>query len=244
VTISQLLFETIQGFLPISTWPAGGAVIPYFKNAHDSLWPDILAATKALVTRYPKFSVLVTGHSLGAAIASLTASAISAAKIVSSPLALYTFGEPRVGDFEFARTFDKMIPNAWRTIHYIDPFPHIPLCEYILVNGPIPVCNPCAHPDIFSYHQGTEVWYNITASKFSPQDPHTVCQTGWPYNEALDCSTGQVGYGVDCFKNVQTCLAYHTFYFGVSVTDCGVSECGDPVACNVMKEEALQFNNF
>jgi hypothetical protein len=231
-TISQILFEMIQGFFPVASWPSGGAVIPYFKHAHDSLWPEVQSAITELRAKYPKFKVLVTGHSLGGALATLTASSLISAKIVPT-LTLYTFGEPRVGDYNFARTFDAMVPDAWRVIHFIDPFPHIPLCEEIYVNGPIPICNPCSHPDMFSYHHGTEVWYNISSSNFIPQDPHYVCQTGWPFNEALNCSTKQIAYGEECFRDVAHCLAYHSYYFGVSIFDCGTSECTNKNSCNV-----------
>jgi len=230
-SVSQLVFEAIQGFLPTSTWPAGGMVVPYFKDVLDLMWPQISTQMIQLVQKYPTFKVYVTGHSLGGALASLAASSLIQNKIAPK-VSLYTFGEPRVGDYTFSHIFNTQIPDAWRIIYYIDPFPHIPFCEYIYVNGPIPVCNPCSGPNIFSYHHGVEVWYNISQMVFAPTDPHYVCLEGWPTNEALNCSTGFVSYGQDCFSNIQNCVNYHLFYFGVNVGACGASNCADPMACN------------
>jgi len=229
--VTQLLFETIQGFLPTSDWPAGGMVTPYFKDALFKMWPALQTQMSELIQKYPTYKVYVTGHSLGGAMASLAASYLLYNNITDK-VSLYTFGEPRVGDYMFSRIFDSQIPDSWRVVYYIDPFPHIPFCEYILVNGPVPVCNPCPGPNIFSYHHGSEVWYNISQPIFTPQDPHYECLFGWPRNEALNCSTGYVSFGQDCFSNIDNCIKYHLFYFGIDVGTCGVSNCSNPVACN------------
>jgi len=229
--INQILFESIQSLLPTSSWPAGGMVIPYFNDALNLMWPQVQNQMTQLVQKYPNYKIYVTGHSLGGAVASLAASALLQNNITTNA-SLYTFGEPRVGDYIFSRGFDSQISDAWRVIHYIDPFPHIPFCEYIFVNGPIPVCNPCPGPNIFSYHHGSEVWYNTSQLIFAPKDPHYVCLQGWPRNEALNCSTGYDSFGQDCFNDINNCAKYHEYYFGVDVGSCGESDCSDPVACN------------
>jgi len=236
VGVTQLLFESIQGFIPTSSWPPGGMVTPYFKDALLGMWPAITVQMTALVQQYPTYKIYVTGHSLGGAVASLAASFLLYNNITTK-VSLYTFGEPRVGDYLFSKQFDSQIPDAWRVIDYIDPFPHIPFCEYILVNGPVPVCNPCPGPNVFSYHHGSEVWYNISQPVFTPQDPHYVCLEGWPRNEALNCSTGYVSYGQDCFNNIDNCVQYHLSYFGINIGACGGSDCSNPIACNKPKIE-------
>ncbi len=75
-----------------SLWPTGGRVHDGFKRALLGFWPQILPAL-----RQCHRPIFYTGHSLGAALATLAAS-------LRPPRALYTFGSPRVGDRRFART--------------------------------------------------------------------------------------------------------------------------------------------
>ena len=72
-------------------WPTGGRVHGGFKDALLGFWPQILDALRAV-----EQPVFYTGHSLGAALATLAAS-------LRAPRAVYTFGSPRVGDARFAR---------------------------------------------------------------------------------------------------------------------------------------------
>lgn len=65
-----------------------------FEEALDSVWADIEAALKLLSANCPLF---YTGHSLGAALATL-----AAAK--HPPKALYTFGSPQVGNQAFVNS--------------------------------------------------------------------------------------------------------------------------------------------
>jgi len=70
-------------------WEKGGKVHRGFAEALSEVRPDLDLALHALKSR-----ALFTGHSLGAAMATLMAS-------VQHPACLYTFGSPRVGDAEF-----------------------------------------------------------------------------------------------------------------------------------------------
>lgn len=52
----------------------------------------------------------MTGHSLGGAIASLAASYMVGTKLVNQTMVkLLTFGQPRVGDWEFADMHDEQV---------------------------------------------------------------------------------------------------------------------------------------
>ena len=72
-----------------SQWPRGGWVHKGFKKVFDGIWDDVHA--ELLSINRPIF---YTGHSLGAALATLAAS-------LEPPWALYTFGSPRVGNAAF-----------------------------------------------------------------------------------------------------------------------------------------------
>ncbi|PIO74995.1 triacylglycerol lipase [Teladorsagia circumcincta] len=65
----------------------------------------------------------VTGHSLGAALATLAASyVVAACHVPSSKVFVITFGQPRVGDYRFARAYEeKVIFNA--QTDYLQPLP-------------------------------------------------------------------------------------------------------------------------
>lgn len=73
-------------------WPQGGRVHHGFARALGDVLDGVKAALEGVNGR-----VLFTGHSLGAALATLLAS-------VRKPDCLYTFGSPRVGDGDFVAT--------------------------------------------------------------------------------------------------------------------------------------------
>ena len=73
-------------------WPEGGRVHEGFAAALAAVWTDLAPRLADAPGRK-----LYTGHSLGAALATLVASR-------QPPHALYTYGSPRVGDEAFLRT--------------------------------------------------------------------------------------------------------------------------------------------
>jgi triacylglycerol lipase len=85
-----------------------------FTRALDSVWEDIERALKRL-----QIPVFFTGHSLGAALATLAATRIT-------PTALYTFGSPRVGDDEFATSLKHMAGSIHRVVHGADIITTVP----------------------------------------------------------------------------------------------------------------------
>lgn len=72
-------------------WQAGGKVHSGFAKALLEVWPGV----KAALQEFAQYRFLFTGHSLGAAMATLASS-------LQKPAALYTIGSPLVGDQAFA----------------------------------------------------------------------------------------------------------------------------------------------
>jgi hypothetical protein len=70
-------------------------------------------------------TVAVTGHSLGAALATLYVADNFRAKPLSTPL-LCTFASPRVGDPVFARNFNRHEITSWRIVNELDVVPKLP----------------------------------------------------------------------------------------------------------------------
>jgi len=58
--------------------------------------------------KYEGYSLVITGHSLGAAMATITAIACSISTIVTKPVKLITYGSPHVGNPNFARAFQEL----------------------------------------------------------------------------------------------------------------------------------------
>ncbi len=100
-----------------------GRVHTGFQEAIDSVWERVEVALKTAQTRGQ--SLWITGHSLGGALAVL-----AAAKLVDrgKPVyGLYTFGQPRVGDAEFADKMNiRMQGRMFRYVNYTDVVPRVP----------------------------------------------------------------------------------------------------------------------
>ena len=85
-----------------------------FTRALDSVWEEIEQALKRLDR-----PVFYTGHSLGAALATLATARLR-------PAALYTFGSPRVGDDDFARQLADFEARIHRLVHGDDLVTKVP----------------------------------------------------------------------------------------------------------------------
>ena len=99
----------------LAEWPRGGKVHQGFKEALEEVWDDICPYMKNLADR--GCNIWVTGHSLGAALATLAANRFEAVQ------GLYTFGSPRVGDSEFQRRFRL---RSFRIVNGSDIFSKVP----------------------------------------------------------------------------------------------------------------------
>ncbi len=93
-------------------WSEGGRVHRGFAAALELLWPALSPALATLPGR-----LLYTGHSLGAALATL-------ASTRRRPAALYTFGSPRVGDIAFGETLAGLAHR--RFVHCCDIVTRVP----------------------------------------------------------------------------------------------------------------------
>ena len=98
-----------------------------FYSAHQSVIGEVISKVKALKAKYPSYTVVVTGHSLGAAMATLTTLDFIDASI--SPLRMFHFGSPRVGNTAFANFASAKIGDRNRNTHHKDMVPHAPMHE-------------------------------------------------------------------------------------------------------------------
>jgi len=94
-----------------------------FYEAATSSFPGILNAVKSLRSKFPTYAVKLTGHSLGAALSQITAMSLKDSGI--TPAVLYNFGQPRIGDPNYAACSSTYVPTE-RVTHLKDTVPHIP----------------------------------------------------------------------------------------------------------------------
>ena len=101
-----------------------GVVHEGFLGLTRKLNPDPVAIAKQLDPTIPCY---ITGHSLGAAVATLVAMEIARqVPQLKDQIQLYTFAGPRVGSPEFVKAHSQLIPNSYRIVNLADSVPLVP----------------------------------------------------------------------------------------------------------------------
>jgi triacylglycerol lipase len=111
-------FRDMELMLSSWTWYPGRVHLGFADRAYE-LWEFANWASFNHLGRRPLW---ITGHSLGGAVATLTAVRLRAYGVKLAPM--YTFGSPRVGDAAFAKCFPL---EHWRVVDGIDLVPHLPV---------------------------------------------------------------------------------------------------------------------
>ncbi|ORZ23139.1 lipase [Absidia repens] len=99
-----------------------------FYDSYVSVQEKVLTTMGQLFTKYPDYKIDITGHSLGAAQAVLGAMDLYQrnSHVTPSNTKLYTYGEPRVGNQDFAAYAKSTKIPKIRTVHAADMVPHLP----------------------------------------------------------------------------------------------------------------------
>ena len=108
----------------LRSFPAG-LVHKGFYQALDDVWDEMNAAIKKFQDHAQ--SLWFTGHSLGAALACMAVARLVFER--HAPInGLYTFGQPRTGDFQFSHQFDHEFgERTFRFVNHRDIVTRIPL---------------------------------------------------------------------------------------------------------------------
>jgi triacylglycerol lipase len=112
-------------FIPQSGSNLGipGQIHGGFSESFLSIWPQLQSSVKEFSNL--KKPVVITGHSLGGAMATLAAVKLHQEGLKVSMV--YTFGQPRIGDKEFAVYVDKILGNRYhRVVYHNDLVARIP----------------------------------------------------------------------------------------------------------------------
>ncbi len=94
-----------------------------FYSATKSVYPDVLKEVQRLRALYPTYAIKTTGHSLGGALAQLTAMELLNSGYAVS---MINFGQPRVGEVNYAKFSSTKMPSQYRVVHNHDLVPHNP----------------------------------------------------------------------------------------------------------------------
>ena len=132
-------FADLKADLKFQLFPLGteGSVHTGFWNALDTVWDEVVADYNEFCEERP---VTFTGHSLGAALATIAMSRLDLRNAE-----LYTYGSPRVGDDIFKATFSYRFMNVYRFRNQNDivtrhpmaiwDYRHVGVCYYFTGAG-------------------------------------------------------------------------------------------------------------
>jgi triacylglycerol lipase len=103
---------------------SAGTIHPGFSKIYSNLSAQTLEIAKKLNPSVPCY---ISGHSLGAAIATLAAIDIAVnVPQLKKQVQLYTYASPRVGDPVFAKEHNRSIPNSYRVVNLADAITLVP----------------------------------------------------------------------------------------------------------------------
>ena len=177
-------------------------VLSYFYNKYKNTIRSTLFKDLNIVkAKYPTASYVITGHSLGGALATLASFDLSKSGMIpKSKMQLYNFGSPRVGNYEFVTALMKEGFPIYRIVNSRDPVPHVPPClgETTGITGKCSKA-PQGNSNLWRpYHIDQEVFYPDNTMR---PGQYKICS-----DEDLKCSLGVsvVKYEVNT----------HLWYFG------------------------------
>ncbi|PSN11356.1 lipase [filamentous cyanobacterium CCT1] len=119
------IYAVQQPYLDPNTGEILGNIHTGFRRIADSIInPLVVEAVRQIDPSKPCY---VSGHSLGAALATVLALDMALAVPELRPsLQVYVYASPRVGNPEFVRSYARLLPNSFRISNLADPIPTMP----------------------------------------------------------------------------------------------------------------------
>jgi triacylglycerol lipase len=145
-----------ENYVPISGF---GQVHAGFQTVYQLVRPSIVTNLATACAGCDR--ILVTGHSLGAALAVLAAPDIFLNMPPNIRPGLITFAGPRPGLCDFARAFNNVIESCFRVVNFLDLVPYLPPLIYVQVGAQIDVdsggsIDPLWRHSLYAYQDGLE----------------------------------------------------------------------------------------
>ena len=104
-----------------------GHVHAGFKRSVDNIWPEL----EGLLKEYGKTrTIWCTGHSLGAAMATLVSYRLQRTEDCPNPQALFTYGSPRVGNKKYIKAIESIGLLHFRFVNNADIVARVPVWPY------------------------------------------------------------------------------------------------------------------
>ena len=166
--------QTLEDWLSNLTFPQvphpGGPAWGEIEKGFGFTYQDCAAATiNGVKAAGATPRIVVAGHSLGGALATLAAADLMIQPNLPNNVQLYSFASPRVGDPAFARQFNAKLPVAFRIANSEDIVTTVPLATPTLLSTKLPtglfntllvLANRLDYqhvgiPVLFTYHNGS-----------------------------------------------------------------------------------------
>ena len=168
-TRTNSIFTAFRGSTNIRNWLEDikiSKISPYndssisvekgFYKAYSNVKSDIVDNLQTLSVTYNTNKLLITGHSLGAAMSTLMVYDIYTLYPIYEISHFYNYGSPRVGNDNFVKSFNSFSTNYYRVTHYYDIVPHVP-------------------EEFLGYsHISNEIWYNEENSIYKICDDFNI----------------------------------------------------------------------
>lgn len=114
----------------LSTWTSADNLHAGFDAAARAVWPEVAAEARAAA--HAGKPLIVTGHSLGAALACIAAKRIQDEQLAAIA-SVYTFGMPRSGGERFVNDYGPALEQrTYRLVHGDDIVPTLPPAGYLV----------------------------------------------------------------------------------------------------------------
>ncbi|PSR85156.1 Lipase like [Actinidia chinensis var. chinensis] len=98
----------------------------FYSSYHETtVRPGVLHAVKRAKELYGDINIMVTGHSMGGAMAAFCALDLAVNQKIQN-VQVMTFGQPRIGNTAFTSYYSQLVPNTIRVTNYHDMVPHLP----------------------------------------------------------------------------------------------------------------------
>lgn len=196
----------------------------------NSIAPTILPVLRSSIASHPGFKLVVTGHSLGGALASIASTSLANPFPPSVFYATYTFGQFRTDDAAYVQYVDGLFPallksgslgrKMYRVTHTDDGVPQT------------------IHRQAGGYaHHATEFWelepFGAGKTLQCQGDDPTVCLLALAcYQRQLtsdkDCNNSTLGLGIGGVGTAEGINPAHLCYSGILIgnpVDAGASAC-------------------
>ena len=137
-TATKTAFVSFRGTQTVEDWinnfdslaapyrflPDGGLAHKGFQDVYGLLRASVMAGLSAAAQGSNR--LIVTGHSLGGALAVLAAPDIAKNSGTGLAPELITFAGPAAGLADFAHFFDRLVPTCYRVVNFWDVVPRVP----------------------------------------------------------------------------------------------------------------------